>query len=693
MKQIKNKIVAGFTAFAALFGLSSCEDYLDMAPSMGVDESVVYVNYESVSSFLDGTYRWLGNEFDYGSLGNQYSWNGGMSDECASIYNSYGLGTINSGNWSALNISGYELGDNGTASLSTDSGTIIFRSYRTIRIANAVLDNYTRATMSEDEINKILGQAYFMRAWGYFQLMRRYGGMPDLTKLYAEISDYDQPRLTYHESNDLLIADLDRALELLPDQWDENNIGRVNKSAAYGLKSMALTYDASPLMQNGLDETVDQDYSKERALIAAQFTQTAIDYINSGKGPNRLSGLENSVIKDYANIAHWGADHVIADDTYTYQPEEGLFYNRDLSHAYSSSLIIYLIARRWANTGTTGGNWVNSYYAPSQNMVDMYERKGDDGNYYPITSSESGYVSQSSGAVVDMYVDRDPRFYNNILCPGQTRDHHKLTSVPIPNDYYSYYDTTGSLVEGEMRTDRTNTYIVNREQSGYVENKFAWNGRSAHGADLTGTTAYTLQRVITVYIRVSQLYLDYAETAYEATGSYDTVPTGCSMTAKQALDIIRTRGGITEWKLSSGDTFRDAYRRERCVELMFEHHRWFDIRRWMIAEELFAAQYPIKGVYAIRNNYNPTLYPETVSRYATDGVTVIPGNLDGFASPDPTSDNYNVEYDVTKSATAITCTPVVLTPENRVFTKKNYWYPFSTYDVNAMKNLKQNPGW
>ncbi len=683
MKQIR-KITLAALSLLGVSGLSSCEDYLDMSPSMGVDVSVVFSDYTSVSHYLDGAYKWVHDELDYGSLGNQYSWSPGIADECAGIYNSYGLGTIHSGNWGATNISGFEIGDNGTASLASDSGTVIFRAYRTMRICNSTIANIDLVTMSDDERNKLLGQAYFLRAWAYFQLIRRYGGMPDLTQLYEEISDYDQPRLTYHGSNDILIADLNMALSMLPDQWDEANIGRANKSSAHGLKSLAMTYDASPLMQNDLNSTVNNGYSTERALLAAQATQAAIDYVNSGVGPNRLSCVAGSVLGEgadlYPRIFSWGTED-ISNPTYYFQPEEGMWYNRDNSPTQSTSVNIYLLPNKWAAATSGGGNWVYSYYAPTQNMVDQFERLGSDGLYHPINSSKSGYVSTSTGSVSHMYIDRDPRFLHNILPPGVQRSCNTKTRYPLVNDYYKYNDGSSVLKQGEMYDDASSEYIVNREQTGYVLNKFCWKAIGASGDESTDFAPdRTSKRIPTVFIRVSSLYLNYAEMAYEATGSYSTKPTGCSMTAEQALNIIRLRAGITAWdSTDKEDDFRSAYRRERAVELMFENHRWHDIRRWMIAESLFAAQYPIFGVYAVRNNYDS-------SELATVGSAEnnYTGNLLGFAGD---------ECDVTKTEGAITCTPIEIKCENRVFTNRNYWYPFSTYDVNALKNLQQNPGW
>lgn len=668
--------------------MTSCEDYLDKAPSMGVDESEIYGSYSSVMLFFDGAYKWLTNEFELSSQMGTYAWNSAMSDECASVYNSSGMAVPNSGNWGGYEVSGYEFGDNGNAALATDNASVIYRAYRTIRICNAVLDNIDSVPMTDTQYNNLLGQAYFLRAWGYFQVMRRYGGMPDLTILHDEITAYNVPRLTYHESNELLIADLDAAIELLPLMWDESNIGRASKLSAMGLKAMAMSYDASPLMQNGLDSTVDKGYDKTRALAAAQYLQEVIDYVNANASTTqtRLSCVDGSDLSadEYEKIFVWDLNSY----SYDYKPEEALWYKRDIGDSHSSDIRRIFLPHHWAAVeDNAGGRDTYMYYAPTQNIVDMFECLGDDGNYYPISLDQSGYPDRISpdGSVTDMWVDRDPRLCKNILLPGQWRGIFRYAQTPIENTYYAYYDDDNNLTYNTMRTtDYTQQVnIQTRQQSGYVINKFVHPdfSNNQYGSDAVLYNNYVLY---TVYMRVTHLYLYFAEMAYEATGSYDTPPTGCTLTAEDALNTIRNRGGITDWVRDTED-FRDAYRREFAVELMFEHSRWFDIRRWMIAEDLFKASSPIYGVFATRNGYDSSYEattPSTIdeSTYAFDGYYGENMYVAGFRN------------DPIEKGTFV-CKPEILSPEVRVFTSKNYWYPFSTKDVDALSNLVQNPGW
>ena len=184
--------------------------------------------------------------------------------------------------------------------------------------------------------------------------------------------------------------------------------------------------------------------------------------------------------------------------------------------------------------------------------------------------------------------------------------------------------------------------------------KFIWEDANAF------QTQYRKYWFLHVYIRVAQLYLDLAEASFEATGSATAKVEGCSLSALDALNVIRRRAGITDIVAdiyNDADKFREAVRRERAVELMFENNnRWFDLRRWMIAHEVFAGNYPIKGMKAYPLNPNHAKVPDKSTlkfRY----------------------ERFDVET------------------EQRRFEMRNYWYPFAMNDVAAMKNLKQNPGW
>lgn len=609
---------------------TSCEDFLDKSPDMGLTEQDVFSKYESARGYLDNTYLYLDNIYKFGANANGRTHIGAISDEFASLYNFAESIPVNSGNWLSQNITSFEIGVNkGTGDdFGFNGSTTIWKAYQSIRIANRTIQKVEEVPgMTETQKNELLGQAYFMRAWYYFQLIKRYGGMPILDQAFIGDGSEDLPRKTYHESSDWMVSDLDKAIELLPDQWDTNNTGRATKLAAMALKSMAQLYDASPLMQNDLTKTVVMDYDQERAKIAAQSAYKVIKYIeNEGSQWYELTGSDipmedlEAKAEAYKHIFYWSAP--------PFTQKEYIWYNRtqdDLnSYNYSRYIRSFWLPSEWSK-GT--GNDAVVYNAPTQNMVDLFEKQSG-GVYYPKDDPNANYNPQSP------YTDRDPRFTNNILYPGE--------EWGVNNNGAKEYVTT--YKNGQMyNTVLTNNQSNKRQQTGYLCKKYLWPECNQY------TLGYNLYRTITVYIRTAQIYLDFAEAAFEAMKSAKTPIEGCDgWTAEMAINKVRNRVGVTnlpDYIVSDEQKFREAYRRERAVELMFEDHRWWDIRRWMIAHELFKDQYPIKNMLATKN-----------------------GNTYTYEIQDNTK-------------------------EQRVFTMRNYWYPFSMNDVSGLNNLVQNPGW
>lgn len=606
--------------FALLMVLinTGCEKFLDKSPDLGLSESAVYKDYNSIRGFLDVCYNNLECITMGFNNGNERSFVGLFADEMATLDNASSALEIHGGNWlQKTKNSTFELGVNGSTPISN--------AYKSLRIVNIVLANYEKVPgMTEAQVNEIVGQAHFYRAWFYFDLIKRYGGMPIFDKVFVGDGDEDIPRVTYHESHEWMMEDIEAAISMLPDSWDDANTGRPTKIAAMAFKSMAQLYDASPLMQNGLNTISVQGYDKERAKKAAQSATAVIRYISS----NSQLGYRMMSAEEYKNIFYFTAP--------PHKVPEYIWYNRkagDAANAKRTIRTFWLYSSLAEGTGVDGA----SMCAPTQNMVDLFDKKGPDGIYYPIQNASAQYNDQ------DPYTDRDPRFYNNIITPGTQWGFNKQTPL-----YITTYE--GGDAALEMRNLAPSN---KRQQTGYLCKKYLWPEANRYTAE------WTKYRYMTCYIRMAQIYLDLAEASFEATGSATAKVEGCDLSALDALNVVRNRVGVTNLPANiaaSPDQFREAYRRERAVELMFEHHRWWDIRRWMIAHELFKPAYPIKGMKATPINPNHA----SVSNKSTLKFT----------------------YEV-----------VDVVPEIRNFQMRNYWYPFPQPDVASLKNLTQNPGW
>lgn len=628
---MKNKYIIIVLILSALVS-AGCESFLDKSPDLGLEESDIYKNYESIRGYLDKCYPMLERWNMASSQQKSRNMNPmAVTDELASSINTenFVVNTFNTGNWySATRNSNWEIGVN--------DDSIIRRSYKAIRITNRVIANIDRvADITGEERNLILGQAYFYRSWFYYQLITRYGGMPVLDRVFDAGED-DIPRETYRGSHDWMMEDIEKAVAMLPDMWDDQNYSRPDKAAAMGFKAQALLYAASPLMQNDLNSIVEKPYDKELCLEAAKAAQACLDFVENhpecGRKFTKGAGSED-LMTAYRGI------FIIPNNTFSH--EEYLWWDRrqQTAEERANTLRRYWI---WSDLDSFTGQDAAGLGMPTANIVANYERKGPDGKYYPISDTRSGYENGKWTAMQD----RDPRFYNNLLLPGQrwgtTKDgEYYITSWKGGRGYNKFYNTA---------------FLSSQRQfTGWMACKYVWP-ECTNNAPAGTTNGFNLYRTKSFYIRVTEMYLDYAEALFEATGDPHIKPDGYKWSAVEAIDIVRARVGVTPVAddYATAGTFRETYRRERTVELMFENHRWEDIRRWMLFDELFSSANPIRNCEWTCEQPNP----------------------------DPAAANLTFSFRIMDN-----------TIEVRNYTTKHYWYPFPGAEVGSLSNLQQNPGW
>lgn len=189
---------------------------------------------------------------------------------------------------------------------------------------------------------------------------------------------------------------------------------------------------------------------------------------------------------------------------------------------------------------------------PLQNLVDDYQMD----NGLPITDPASGYDPQNP------YANRDPRFYATILYNGaQYRGRAIETFTPGGKDSKDGKDN--------WNTSKTGYYLRKFMNDAFpIDNPW----------DVAGLQPW-------YYFRYAEILLNFAEAANEAYGP-DAVPAGSTLSARTAINLIRSRAGMPGLALGmSQAAMREAIRSERRVELAFEEHRFYDVRRWKIAEQ------------------------------------------------------------------------------------------------------------
>ncbi len=231
-----------------------------------------------------------------------------------------------------------------------------------------------------------------------------------------------------------------------------------------------------------------------------------------------------------------------------------LFLNGDNSEA----IFERLYTKNAGHTHLEIANGPNSYGGwggnlPVQNLVDDYQM--DNGKF--ITDGTSGYDAQNP------YVNRDKRFYETILYNG----------APYRGSTIETF-----LPGGKDSKDGPDNW--NTSKTGYYLKKFMNDSYPLQNP--WGNAGFQPW----YYIRYAEVLLNFAEAANEAYGA-DVVPSGSTLSARTAVNLVRQRTGVNMPALASGlsqTQMRDAIRYERRVELAFEEHRFYDVRRWKIAE-------------------------------------------------------------------------------------------------------------
>ena len=467
----------------SIFFISCKKDFLQRDPGIPVDFNKLFNDPILAAGFGDNSYNSLITEYAR-FVGAHQGTTGEFADEAVSNTGLLPVSIMNSGQF--LNPNAF------------DVVTTYSNMYRGIRNVNLMLANMDRVPWnSAYNPQYIKGEQLFLRGFFYFELMKRYGGVVLLDKGQTiEASGQDLPRASYDETLAFIIKDLDQAITLLPAEWGvpAKDYGRATAGAAMALKARALLHAASAL------NNTSQDIAKwRRAADAAQ----AIIYLN-----------KYSLEANYANVlTQPNSNEYIMISIKA--PRDWVGYINDFiappSMAGAQSLI-----------------------SPTQNHVNLYEMS----NGKPITDPTSGYNPQQP------YLNRDPRFYNNLIYNDQTWIGRKV-------EIY-----TG----GRDVSATANIYT----KTGYYLKRL-WPEQIRKSGD-KGLLNYVL-------FRYAETLLNYAEALNEADGPISEV--------YATINTIRTRAGMPALPNSlSKNQMRDRIRNERAVEFAFEDMRWWDVLRW-----------------------------------------------------------------------------------------------------------------
>src|SRR2546430_1750158 len=567
-----------------LLGTSGCNDILDVTPKDQFPDKAVFADPSLAEAFLNDIYRGLGHGLYEIMLAS-------LTDETHFIH-VYGTDKIVQARITSSDRGA--LDDWRFAHYNWQSGSNWTGTYARIRQANIFLSQIDGATFDAAWKQRMKGEAFFLRAYFYHNLMRMYGGVPLITKVYGLNERYDVARNTFKQTIDFIVADADSAARLLPLSHTGVNVGRATKGAALALKARVLLYAASDLYNVNPCGQPENCYAspQDRAALwrAAKNAAQAVIDLGVYHLFRPIPANAQEAATNYGDLfLQTMSEEVILSRFFLSTRDDG--YHPGLHNGPNGF-------------HTWGGN------TPIQNLVDDY-RMAD--------GSKFDWSNPAHAAAP--YSNRDPRFYASIAYDGsfwrpRPDDVQKLDPVGIIQTFRAL--TTDSGVVAGLDTRDSPIENWNGGYSGYYIRKFINPSINAQ---------FPKEQVPWIFFRYGEVLLNYAEASIELNEVGD---------ALAALNQIRRRAGMPD--LVAGPDLREEDRNERRIEMAFEEHRFFDVRRWIIAPQVLSK--PATGINISLTGANRLDRSTwTNYRYRTDTVQDRAwSNKTCGLAPDPTHD-------------------------------------------------------
>lgn len=623
MKNIRNIILS---VCCMGLGLSSCADFLDVS-----DDLAAELTMEQVFDNVSQTKRF-----------HRYIYSG-IPDMSHIIINDSYAGLSGTDNpWTSLSDE-LKCAQNNTKdvpSVGYNAANAAFSRwglYKQIRQANLFLENAhtiltgeaTGNVIKEEELATLKNEARFLRAYYHYLLFELYGAVPIMDKLAdSSAADLDYYREPVDDVADFIVDEMTACLELLPDvETSSERAAAPTKAAAYAVIAKTRMYEASPLFNGGYAEAValrddrniplfpEADNSKW--TVAVKALEDLFAYLDSQQR-NKLFTCD----KDGNNIG-------ITTDDPRFDAAASLYYiDFKFANNVNPEVLWYSSKNSWGGCNSEGREFRctprSVYYGNPcvgvlQEMVDSYFMSdGKTIDDSPLYDKATECVLGEDG-IANMYKNREPRFYRDVTYSGRlwqnTEDKYIYFYKGTQNDQSSPDNCyTGYLLYKGMCHDLLNTGNFKRSQYRPC-----------------------------VLFRLADFYLLYAEALNEVNPSDPRII--------EYVNKVRARAGIPGLDITNPEIAGDyekqfaAIRHERRVELFTEGQRYFDVRRWMLADK--------------------------------DGDCRQFGDFTGM---DMNADN---AVDFMKRTVF----------ENRKFDKAMYLYPLPLDEVQKSRKLVQNPGW
>ena len=622
-------------------------NYLDMVPEKDIETiESLFEQRTKVENWWKGLYSELNRIFADFRVNTAYL----GADEfvtCQALYNS-----------TLYNLDGLKIAD-GLQMSQNPYGSIWYRMYVVIRNCNIFLENVDHTyNMSEEDRNWWKADVKAVKAYVYFELVRRYGPIcliPQNMPVDLPVKDYQLPRQHVDTCFKEIINLLDESMEYVPKHSQRiSNYGHTfSLEAVYALKAKVLLYAASPLFNGNAfysdfknkdgELLFNSTYDRNKWLLAAEAADKAAEMCEEG-GRALISGTtvkKTDLLNKMSDI-----------ETMTFSRFTNSEYLLDWT--YPSTFHPFFLPRLVGDDDNFDSQALGCL-SPSMKMVEMYYTSNglpidaditwSYNNRYKLGSESSpvyeGVIPMNTD-VVNLHLRREPRFYASIA--GDRMYWQRGTNTADKD-----YNLLVRAHKGEEPWGTQYDFIVSNSWqniNGYWLKKhlFSWYNTLGYSNNLQGNETAAIIRLAEVYLMQAEAWNEYLDQPDSRV--YDP------------LDKVRERAGILPvreaWgnysnnptKVTTKVGMRDIIHQEYGIEFAFEGHRYWDLRRWLTAHQTM----------------NEKQY----------GWNVIGTTDQAF---------YNYETG-----------PVVVWSSNKFIAPRDYLDPFDAEEI-LISGMVQNPGW
>ncbi|MBQ7297479.1 MAG: RagB/SusD family nutrient uptake outer membrane protein [Alistipes sp.] len=577
MKKIMNIRTVAFGLVAATMGLASCSDaFLEEKKDLNLVTPAIYDNYAGAEGRVNDLYAWSldgAMSLDNTVKGMNY----GADDDLSKSTEEYANGMTNyinpQVNMNTVTFTGSDLGYD---YFHNQSANIQVSIWGRIRNINDVIEGIEKGSLNREEKDALQGQAYFWRAWAYYQLFKWYGGVPIVDYVQEAVPGVEgKPRSSAKEVFEFICADLDKAAKMLEAAtafggwYSSEDWGRVTTASALALKGRVMNLWASPLFNRANDAA--------RWEAAYKFISESISKINA-------CGHQLVMAQD-ENAKSWGGMFA----TTLRNPEAVMVQLYNTIDGSTEAGEAKVLNNKWEQsirpTNTHGGGGKE----PSKTMIDLFPMA--DGkvpaaasNYQVVNAGVDSQYAYDSNCP---WMNRDPRFYRTFAFPGvkwtfngnpsatneeywQNGDTYELWS------YVWYLKDDASKRTSDINSSNHGPDGLNKNAKGFYIRKRSCD-ESATESNYVYGPGFSRSAAPFMEIRYAEVVLNYAEAAAGA----------CHLDiAAEQLRALRQRVGYTGdcgiADFADKNTAMAAVLYERMIELAYEGKRFDDIRRWML---------------------------------------------------------------------------------------------------------------